>query len=200
MLRKPLCCVALTAAFTAAVPASAQQPLVAIQAPQPAVQQFAAPMPGPVAAPPIATVTTMHPGVPTPAAAPQSFVSHPVPVQFTGGNVGAMSPLPTYAVTNTAIQAAPTMTQQTHVYTPTYYWYYYRPPYTVTQYAPVAPVQPVVPVMAAPMTMQYAGQAGPMANFRGEMGHVRYPYSSYRRPWYYQGQPSFNVTIDGPVW
>ncbi|MFT5094915.1 MAG: hypothetical protein ACI93T_003759, partial [Porticoccaceae bacterium] len=46
----------------------------------------------------------------------------------------------------------------------------------------------------------YTGASGPMYNARGEMGHVRYPYYSYRRPWYYSGQPSFNVTIPGPVW
>ena len=70
--------------------------------------------------------------------------------------------------------------------------------------APVAPVVPVAPVFQAPLydvlNAGYAGQFGPLFNARGEAGHIRYPYYSYRRPWYYPGQPSFNVTIPGHVW
>lgn len=102
------------------------------------------------------------------------------------------------------------MTQQTQIYTPTFYYYYYSPPYqvnwqpTMAPVAPVTPVMPVAPVAAAPyyngFNAGYAGQFSPLFNARGEAGHVRYPYYSYRRPWYYPGQPSFNVTIPGHVW
>ena len=95
------------------------------------------------------------------------------------------------------------VTTQTQFYTPTYYYYYYQPPHQV-QY-----VQPVAPMIAAPMVpigpvMSDFGVTptnfGSFTNARGEIGHVRYPYYSYRRPWYYPGQPSFNVTIPGHIW
>ena len=115
----------------------------------------------------------------------------------------AIAPQTAVAVTNTYTQPAPIVTTQTHFYTPTYYYYYYQPPHEV-QYA-----QPAVPVFAAPIVsvgpvMSDFGVTpmnfGAFTNARGEMGHVRYPYYSYRRPWYFPGQPSFNVTIPGHVW
>ena len=122
----------------------------------------------------------------------------PMPIPPVAGPVSAISPQPATAYTTTTIQPAPIVAQQqAQTYTPTYYYYYYQQPYQVTQLSPVTYVDPAG---VAAMQSGYANQFGPMSNARGEMGHVRYPYYSYRRPWYFPGQPSFNVTIDGPVW
>lgn len=143
-----------------------------------------------------------------------STIVHPIPVAPGAGSLSAIAPLPTTAATSTWVQSAPStqpqVTRQTHIYTPTYYYYYYQQPYQVTQVSPVY----ATPVMPNPYAYgngyesygdiaggyQAAGWYGPMMNGRGEMGHIRLPYYSYRRPWYYPGQPSFNVTIPGPVW
>jgi len=93
---------------------------------------------------------------------------------------------------------------QPRFYTPTYYYYYYQPPYHVqnVRVAAPAPVQPVMlpvqPVMTdfGVMPAHY----GTFINGRGEPGHIRYPYYSYRRPWYFPGQPGFRATIPGQVW
>ena len=123
----------------------------------------------------------------------------PMAIPSIGGNVSAVVPQTATAYTTTTIQPAPIVaSQQAQNYTPTYYYYYYQQPYQVTQMA--APVVYVDPSAVAASQSGYANQFGPMTNARGEMGHVRYPYYSYRRPWYFPGQPSFNVTIDGPVW
>lgn len=115
----------------------------------------------------------------------------------------AIAPQTAVAVTNTYTQPAPTVTTQTQFYTPTYYYYYYQPPHQVQYLQPAvpviaAPIMPVGPVMSdfgvTPMNF------GAFSNARGEIGHVRYPYYSYRRPWYFPGQPSFNVTIPGQIW
>jgi len=132
----------------------------------------------------------------------------PYPMPAAGAQLTAIAPQTAVAVTNTYTQPAPTVTTQTQFYTPTYYYYYYyyyyyQPPQQV-QY-----VQPVAPMIAAPMVsfgpvMSDFGVTpmnfGSFTNARGEIGHVRYPYYSYRRPWYYPGQPSFNVTIPGHIW
>lgn len=150
-----------------------------------------------------------------------TIVTQPRPIPPTAGNITAISPQPTYATTTmyqpvappaypvTNIASAPyqPIPQNTQVYTPSYYYYYYQQPYQAPSVpmvpvvsAPVVPVVPVQPVALDPFYGAYSGVSGPMYNARGEMGHVRYPYYSYRRPWYWAGQPSFNVTIPGPVW
>ena len=178
-----------------------------------------------------------QPGVPVPPIAVQNGVAVPAPpvvVHGTGspmvlyptnappvhgGNLSAMTPTPTVAAQQTIVPPAPAPMIQTNVYTaaprtytPTYYWYYYQPPYEVQYYQPVAVPVPLSQSHWAPAptpatdfwtgaaSSPAAGRFGPMSNARGELGHARYPYYSYRRPWYYPGQPSFNVTIDGPVW
>jgi len=123
----------------------------------------------------------------------------PMAIPAIGGSVSAVVPQAATAYTTTTIQPAPVVAgQQAQNYTPTYYYYYYQQPYQVTQMA--APVVYVDPAAVAAAQSGYANQFGPMTNARGESGHVRYPYYSYRRPWFFPGQPSFNVTIDGPVW
>lgn len=133
-----------------------------------------------------------------------------------GGTLSAVTPQQTVAVQQTFVPQAPAPISQTQVYsaqprtyTPTYYWYYYQPPYQTQYYAPVPVPQPQTHWAPAPVpgtdfwtgsAPGASGSSGPMTNARGETGHVRYPYYSYRRPWHYHGQPSFNVTIDGPVW
>ena len=145
-----------------------------------------------------------------PGGSPMVLYPNPAP-PTNGGTLSAMTPQPTVAWQNTTVPAAPMPVTQTHVYaqqpqtyTPTYYWYYYQPPYQVQWYAPTpisAPHWAPGPAGAGGGGRgSSAGYFGSMSNARGETGHVRYPYYSYRRPWYYPGQPSFNVTIDGPVW
>ena len=175
---------------------------------------------GPMVAPGTKTFTVQYvPAAPasvTPgmAGAP-TMVTQPRAIPPTAGNITAISPQPTYAmttmhvpvappaypVTNIVSQPAQMIPQNAQVYTPSYYYYYYQQPYQ----APAAPVQmmPVVPIQPVAINAfsgAYTGGSGPMSNACVEMGHVRYPYYSYRRPWYYAGQPSFNVTIPGPVW
>ena len=41
-------------------------------------------------------------------------------------------------------------------------------------------------------TDPYSYHFGPGFYRRAEHGHFRFPYYSYRRPWYYPGQPVFN--------
>lgn len=209
MLRKSILkAVAVTIAGSATV--HAQQQVVAVAAPQPvATVSF-------VAAPAQVAVTpqTLH----LPAVSVPATVVNPVP--GVSSLASTMPAQPTVAVTNTIPHGA--IAQQAQVYTPTFYYYYYTPPYPapapVPSYAPplppamMAPMAPVVPFapmydtsmyggsMYDIMSVGYPGQFGPLFNARGESGHVRYPYYSYRRPWYYSGQPSFNVTIPGHVW
>lgn len=131
----------------------------------------------------------------SPASA-QQLVAHPgvavvpaQPVTAPHSIAAAPMPLPPGGVTATAT-----------FYTPSYYYYYYQPPYHVqyVQPAVVAPVIPLGPAMSDFGVTPVTGVG--LANSRGEPGHVRYPYHSYRRPWYFPGQPSFNVTIPGQVW
>jgi len=194
--------VVLSAASSATI-AQAQQPAVLVAAPQPVVAAPAVAVPASVV---VAPQTVALPAVGVPA-----NVVHPVP----GVNSlsPAIRPQPTVAVTSTIPQNA--VTQQTQIYTPTYYYYYpvpqpapaYPMAYPAAYPAPWQPMPPAAPVapVAQPsmydlMNGGYPGQFGPLFNARGEAGHIRYPYYSYRRPWYYPGQPSFNVTIPGPVW
>lgn len=191
----------------------------------PAMAQYPAALPAPVAAPygvatqriavtavvgqPVVAVPAVSMQL-VPAVAPLSVVSgptgtlvtHPRVIPSTAGTITAISPQAAYVAT-TPVYAASTLpvttivnqpvliAQNTQVYTPTYYYYYYQQPVVA---APV--VQPASIYGFGP----YAGAAGPMFNARGELGHIRWPYYSYRRPWYTAGQPSFNVTIPGPVW
>ncbi|MGZ0162622.1 MAG: hypothetical protein ACKVII_01815 [Planctomycetales bacterium] len=181
---------------------------------------------GPMVAPGTRTFTVQYvPAAPnsvTPgtAGAP-TIVTQPRAIPPTAGNITAISPMPTYAstamhvpvsqpyaVTNIASAPAQAIPQNTQVYTPSYYYYYYQQqpyqapaaPMMPVASVPMVPVVPMQPVSINPFSGAYTGASGPMYNARGEMGHVRYPYYSYRRPWYYSGQPSFNVTIPGPVW
>lgn len=130
-----------------------------------------------------------------------SRVVHPMPVAPGRGSIAGVVPQQTVAATSTWAGAGQP-TRQTQVYTPTYYYYYYQQPYQVTQVAPVYQAPAPNPYAYGNVAGGYsnAGRFGPMSNARGEMGHVRLPYYSYRRPWYFPGQPSFNVTIPGPVW
>ncbi len=200
MLRKSILkAVAVAIAGSASV--HAQQQFVAVAAPQPVATVSV------VGAPAQVTVTpqTLHlPAV----TAPGAVVS---PVPGVNSLVTTLPAQPTVAVTNTVPPGA--MAQQTQVYTPTFYYYYYTRTYPSPAYAPamqpvmmppMAPFAPVAPIYDASMydimSGGYPGQFGPMFKARGEAGHIRYPYYSYRRPWYYSGQPNFNVTIPGHVW
>lgn len=213
MNRKAILALALAALGAACSTANAQQPLSPGPAPAftPVVPQQAAPAnPAPYAgALPDAGAgfaqqlpALQNPGIPV---APSAFGMQPVVTQGIpippGPTPQYFTPQQTVALTNTYTTGSPLVTQQTQVYTPTYYYYYYTPPYYVS-YQPVAPVAPMMAVGAYDLSGGggMVGQFGPMTNARGEMGHVRYPYHSYRRPWYFPGQPSFNVNIDGPVW
>lgn len=195
MLRKTFLTLALALITgVSASPASAQQP-------GPAAGALSAPLSGPGV--PLGPPQPINAPISVPASVfgMQGTVTQGVPIP--------PGPAPTYftpqqavALTNTYTTGSPLVTQQTQVYTPTFYYYYYTPPYYVN-YTPVAPMAPMMAVGAYDMSGMYGGMAGPlgpMSNARGEMGHVRYPFHSYRRPWYFPGQPSFNVTIDGPVW
>lgn len=169
-----------------------QQPVLA--APAPGI--VAAPYPQPTFAAPVPVASPLPPAI---LAGPGNVLTQGIPVPPQGAPLSGAIAQPTVAVTN-LYGPQPIVGQQTQIYTPTYYYYYYQQP----SYVPVAPIAPMVaPVMFGDPSggmMPTAGQFGPMSNARGEMGHVRYPYYSYRRPWYFPGQPSFNVTIDGPVW
>ncbi len=204
MLRKSvLKAVAVAIAGSATI--QAQQPVVAVGTPQPVAGVSVWSAPAQVAVAPQA----LH----LPAVTAPSVVVSPVP----GANsmLATMPAQPVVAVTNTIPPGA--VTQQAQVYTPTFYYYYYTPAAPAfapslqpALVAPMTPVVPVAPMFGGPMFdvmnagyhghAGYHGQSGPMFNARGEAGHVRYPYYSYRRPWYYPGQPSFNVTIPGHVW
>jgi len=204
---------------TPVVPASAPR-VIATQILAPAPAATAVSVPVPVLAPSAAPPVQIAPNV----------VVHPVPVPPIPGGVVAIAPQQATAVTTTYNPVAQPLTQplqQTQIYgaaplagpapatvalpygaqpvatqvqnyTPAYYWYYYAPPaQTVPASQPAAVmVAPGMPHMQSTMDPSFA----PLTNARGEAGHVRYPYYSYRRPWYFPGQPSFNVTIDGPVW
>lgn len=99
--------------------------------------------------------------------------------------------------------AAPHSIATATFYTPSYYYYYYQPPYQVQYVQPAVPAVVAAPVVVAPAMSGFGVTPATnmsLVNYRGELGHVRYPYHSYRRPWYFPGQPSFNVTIPGAVW
>jgi len=235
MYRNFLTMAALAAAASWSAQASAQFPTalpVPVAAPYTVPTQSVVTTPsagrpvGPVVAPGTKTFTMQYvPAVPASVApgvagAP-TIVIQPRAIPPTAGNITAISPQPTYAmttphvpvvpapyqVTNIVSQPAPVIPQNTRVYTPSYYYYYYQKPYQAPA-APVVPVAnfsavPVVPIQPVAINAfsgAYIGASGPTCVVRGEMGHVRYPYYSYRRPWYWAGQPSFNATIRGPVW
>lgn len=211
---------AVTAAWSA--PTSGQVPAAPV-ASAPAERIVVAPANGqpvgPVAAPGTRTISVQYVPAAPPSVVPgpqgtPAMITQPRPVPPTAGQITAISPQPTYATTTMHVPVAPAypvtsivnqpvqaIPQNTQVYTPSYYYYYYQPP-VQTPVAPVAaaPVIPVMPVALDSFHGGHTGAAGWMHNARGEMGHVRYPYYSYRRPWYWAGQPSFNVTIPGPVW
>lgn len=134
---------------------------------------------------------------PTVVNTPGNVLTQGIPIPYGVAPITSAIPQPTVAVTN-MYGPQPVVGQQTQIYTPTYYYYYYQQPYQ----APAAPVAQPVLFYVGDNSMGAGGmsQFGPMMNARGEAGHVRYPYYSYRRPWYFPGQPSFNVTIDGPAW
>ena len=181
--------------------------------PQPGMQ--AAPLPPGMMAAPGMTGTQFMQGVAPPAAAipivPPGGYLAPVATQalpIAGSMPQYFQPLPTVALTNTYTTGNPYVTQQTQIYTPSYYYYYQGAP-AQPQPAQMAPaMMGFMPMMGFDMNGGMGGGMGgmnaspfgSMSNARGEMGHVRYPYYSYRRPWYFPGQPSFNTTIDGPVW
>ncbi len=192
MNRKGILALALAAFGAVSSSASAQQPLV--------------PGPAPVySAPAPLGVAPAYSPAPAIAVPPTAFGMSPVVTQGIpippGPTPTYFTPQQTVALTNTYTTGSPLVTQQTQVYTPTFYYYYYTPPYYVS-YSPVGGAAPMQSMGAYDPSYfgGAGGQLGPMSNARGEMGHVRYPYHSYRRPWYFPGQPSFNVTIDGPVW
>lgn len=206
----------LNPGLTASIPAP---PVIATQvlAPAPAAA-FATPVPG------------LTPSVAPPVQIAPNVVVHPVPGPPVPGGVVAIAPQPATAVTTTYNPLAQPLTQplqqtqiygaapltgpipatavlpygaqpvatQAQTYTPTYYWYYYTPSVqNVPAGLPATMIlAPDMPYAQSAMDRSFA----PLTNARGEAGHVRYPYYSYRRPWYFPGQPSFNVTIDGPVW
>lgn len=197
------------------------------------VAPFGQPIPGALAtqgfAAPGAVPQGAAPLPPTVVTGPGGALTQGIPIPPGSGPITAAMPQPTVALTTTYGVAGPT--QQTQIYTPSYYYYYYQPQqqaqpvqpqFAAPQFAAPQFVQPQVPVagyayapVAAPMMYGavdysqalpnalppiYPQNVGSLMNARGEVGHVRYPYHSYRRPWYFPGQPSFNVTIDGPVW
>jgi len=51
---------------------------------------------------------------------------------------------------------------------------------------------------SAPGTDPYTYHYGPGFYRSGEHGHYRFPYYSYRRPWYYPGQPVYNRDTNLP--
>lgn len=186
--------------------------------------------PAPAAATASAPVPVLTPSVAPPIQIAPNLVVHPVPGPPVPGGVVSIAPQPATAVTTTyspVAQPLPQPLQQTQIYgaapltgpvpttavlpygaqpvvtqaqtyTPTYYWYYYTPQ------AQTVPAGVSATLMMAPAATHAQSAMdssfAPLTNARGESGHVRYPYYSYRRPWYFPGQPSFNVTIDGPVW
>ena len=171
---------AAAALLTIAAPAMAQ-PYAVVEHPRPI-------------APPVQTSSVMvhSAGLPAPVApAPVA----PAPV--------AAAPVVVATPQGVPVQAAPVVLASPPQ--PTWYYYYYQQPYMIQYYAPVYGHAYAAPAYYGPAAGyvapgMFAGPTGPLVNARGELGHVRYPYHSYRRPWYYPGQPSFNVTIPGPVW
>lgn len=51
---------------------------------------------------------------------------------------------------------------------------------------------------SAPAGDPYTVHFGPGFYRSGEYGHYRFPYYSYRRPWYYPGQPVYNRDTNLP--
>jgi len=51
---------------------------------------------------------------------------------------------------------------------------------------------------SAPAGDPYTYHFGPGFYRSGEYGHYRFPYYSYRRPWYYPGQPVYNRDTNLP--
>lgn len=51
---------------------------------------------------------------------------------------------------------------------------------------------------SAPGADPYTYHFGPGFYRSGEYGHYRFPYYSYRRPWYYPGQPVYNRDTNLP--
>ena len=206
-----------SAQFPTALPAPVAAPY-SVPAQQIVVTPPAGQPVGPLPAAPASVMVQYVPAapnsvVPGPNGYP-AMVTQPRAIPPTAGTITAISPQPAYAtttmqaplapaypVTNIVNQPFQAVPQNTQVYTPSYYYYYYQQPYQAPAApAPAWPVVPIQPVALDPFYGAYTGASGPMFNARGEMGHVRYPYYSYRRPWYWAGQPSFNVTIPGPVW
>ncbi|RMG41966.1 MAG: hypothetical protein D6725_00480, partial [Planctomycetota bacterium] len=63
---------------------------------------------------------------------------------------------------------------------------------------PVVVVPVVAPAAATVVTDPYVVHFGQPADaFFNGPGHLRFPYYSYRRPWFFPGPPRFNRTI---VW
>ena len=77
------------------------------------------------------------------------------------------------------------------------------------------PMPPMMPMMAAPGCSSCGGNSGGLSPFAAgaydqafgpglyrsgaEAGQYHFPYYSYRRPWYFPGQPSFQRSTDN-VW
>lgn len=61
-------------------------------------------------------------------------------------------------------------------------------------------VNPYTPLNSAPQAMgdPYTFHYGPGFYRSNESGNLRFPYYSYRRPWYYYGQPSYNRDTNLP--
>ena len=61
-------------------------------------------------------------------------------------------------------------------------------------------VNPYTPVNSAPQAMgdPYSFHYGPGFYRSNESGNLRFPYYSYRRPWYYYGQPSYDRDTNLP--
>lgn len=61
-------------------------------------------------------------------------------------------------------------------------------------------VNPYTPVNSAPQASgdPYTFHYGPGFYRSQESGNLRFPYYSYRRPWYYYGQPSYNRDTNLP--
>ena len=115
---------------------------------------------------------------PTPAAAPGTPVAVVQPSPAFTGNYG-------FATYPSAVGVAPNCCYSAPAYPVGAYYY---PPTMVPYYVPMA----VAPVPADPYTYHF----GP-GNYSSQgAGHYRFPYYSYRRPWYFPGPRVFNRNTD----
>ncbi len=143
------------------------------------------PPPKPAPVPPAGRApTTAAPRAPMASPQPASDVPPvpPVTVQGASPSPGLSEPMPNVVGTQPPLAPVAVAAPVAPAYT-----------YVPVVIVPV-PQPPVIPAVADPYVVHFGQPAD--AFFNGP-GHLRFPYYSYRRPWFFPGPPRFNRTI---VW